>query len=359
MRDPLDHEKAIEACTRAIQSLPEDAVSYFQRAYHLAATGLLAEALDDLTRAISFGLDEPEVFSFRANLLEAMGRKAEAEEEARLSGESLRSFEDLYNRAVLAFQNNKFKRAINSFTQALKLNRKSVAAWYGRGLCRHLHGDLKGAMKDYSKALRRKPDHKDALRQRASLYSVAGEWEKCCQDWSGVIECDPENAEAYYKRGRGYRALGKLKKALSDFRAALNIDDEIADAWFQTGVIHNHWGQHDVAIECLDHSLSIRPVQGAYAARSLARFRQGDHEGALEDCTEALEIGEDPLAYFIRAMIHAARLENKDAQFNFDQSIALDSTNGEVFRRRAELRRVLSNYEGAREDIKRAEELGG
>ena len=120
MANEKDPDRAIEACTQAIESFPEDAVAYFQRAYHRARKGDLEEALEDLNAALKLGLDEPEVYNFRSNLLDALGRDEEAAKDASRVVESGESFEALYNRGVIAFQ------------------QESISHWYQH--VRHLTG---------------------------------------------------------------------------------------------------------------------------------------------------------------------------------------------------------------------------
>lgn len=362
MAASVDHREAIEACTRAIESLPEDAVSYFQRAYHRAALNEFEEALLDLNKAIELGFEDPEVLSFRINILTALGLVSEATEAAeKLTQDQAKQYELHYNQAVLAFQKENYAEAIESFTKALELNPELSEGWYSQALCRHLEGDMAGAYLDYCEALKLDPNHIGALRQRAALEQAMGRRQDAIESWTRLTELVPEKAEAWYKRGRLRRELGQLKRAYEDFNKALKLAPELSDAWFQRGIIRNHRGEHEGAIKNLDKALECRPeFPQALAARALAKLRLERLEAALEDCQASIELDDsEVLPFYIRGLIQAVKLEHKDAIESFDQAQERDPKNAEIYEKRAYQKRLVSDYEGARNDLSMAQRLRG
>jgi tetratricopeptide (TPR) repeat protein len=82
-----------------------------------------------------------------------------------------------------------YDQAISCFNEALEINPKIYATYYGRGLA----------------------------------YHNKGQYDKAISDWTMAIEINPKYTEAYNNRGRAYAAKGRYDKACSDWRRACDL----------------------------------------------------------------------------------------------------------------------------------------
>jgi len=112
----------------------------------------------------------------------------------------MEQFDEARGNAMATFSEGEWEKAVDMFTEAIKLNPNSAAMFAKRGAC-------------YLKL--RKP--------RA-----------CVRDCTRAIELNPDNAAAYKYRGRSHRLLGNFKQAAKDLRTTCKIDfDEQADEWLR------------------------------------------------------------------------------------------------------------------------------
>jgi len=117
-----------------------------------------------------------------------------------MTDEEMDKFDEKRSEAMQAFSEGEWDKAINLFTEAIKLNPNSAAMFAKRGTC-------------FIKT--KKPN-------------------ACVRDCTRAIELNPDNAAAYKFRGRAFRLLGKFTEASKDLATACKIDfDEQADEWLK------------------------------------------------------------------------------------------------------------------------------
>eukprot|EP00897_Mesotaenium_endlicherianum_P005617 jgi/Mesen1/5083/ME000252S04198 len=92
--------------------------------------------------------------------------------------------EELKKEANKAFQDHKFLRAVELYSEALEFNPKNAVLWANRAIAHTKLEEYASAVEDASKA----------------------------------IELNPSYVKGYYRRGSAYSAMAKLKDALKDFR---------------------------------------------------------------------------------------------------------------------------------------------
>merc|ERR1719226_62594 len=110
------------------------------------------------------------------------------------------AFETKRSEAMSALGEGEWQKAVDLFTEAIKLNPTSAAMFAKRGNC-------------FIKMKR--PN-------------------ACIRDCTRAIELNPDNAAAYKFRGRANRLLGKFVEAAKDLRTACKIDfDDTADEWLK------------------------------------------------------------------------------------------------------------------------------
>lgn len=106
----------------------------------------------------------------------------------------LKCVEGLVNVGYSFLDRGKYREGIECFSEAIKLDSKNEAAYFGRGWS----------------------------------YSKTGEYDKAVLNYSEVLNLH-ENAEAYYNRGLAYFQLGAYQEALYDFEKAFRLDAKNPD----------------------------------------------------------------------------------------------------------------------------------
>lgn len=215
--------------------------------------------------------------------------------------------------------------AIDSYTQAIRLDPKYSNAYYRRAIARHDQGDKQGAIADYSEAIRLDPNNAIAYYNRGvALYNIR-KYQDAIVDFSQYIRFMPNDISAYYARGVAHRnlrdgrgtfadfdqivrlapnqpkayfnralartMLSDRQGTVADFSEAIRLDPRYVDAYINRALVLRRLGQREAAIQDLSAALQIQPDNGtAYYNRGLFRRDLGDRQGALTDLQAALSI---------------------------------------------------------------------
>lgn len=118
--------------------------------------------------------------------------------------------------------------------------------------------------------------------------------------------------------------------------------------------------QYGLAAAKFDSALMLVPTSKAMLVnRANARIEIKNYDGAIEDCTRAIELDFTLAeAYFIRGYAYAMQKEYTLSMSDFDNAILLDNTHADSFYNRAVLRRELKDFAGACKDIDAAIQMG-
>ena len=118
-------------------------------------------------------------------------------------------------------------------------------------------------------------------------------------------------------------------------------------------------GDLDKAIACYGLVIELDPRPVVYLHLAEARLVNGDIEGALADCEEAIRLDPDMAdAYRGRAGVHIARVDPESALADLDEAIRLDPTDAASYRVRGNLHRAMGDETKAEADLAKAGELG-
>lgn len=173
--------------------------------------------------------------------------------------------DDYYGLALNFVSQKLYKRALDTFSIALTLDKRHERALYARAV---LYGQLRRdaeAIRDFTALAQITPDTALVYYMRGLSYRLSADFVRAIADFSRVIELEPEHYEAYLQRAELF-ALLAFDEAGSD-----NLERAIAD---------------------YDKALSLNPDElVAYKNRGIVRAMQGDNVGAIADCQHYLDCG--------------------------------------------------------------------
>lgn len=126
-----------------------------------------------------------------------------------------------------------YKQAIAALTQAIRshaLEREDMArALFDRGLAYDAMGDLPRALEDYSEALRVMPRLSAALSNRGNVFRRQGRLESAKKDYLAALRCPGVSGQyPYYGLGLIAEQLGDRDTARNYFQMALAVDPSFA-----------------------------------------------------------------------------------------------------------------------------------
>jgi len=188
-----DYEQALEAFSRALDILPNDAVLVYNCATTLVKLKRYGEALKGFDHALQLKPGDLEALNNRAATLGKMER-----------------YED----------------AVKEYNRTLELSPDLPESLTGRGAMLYKLGTISEALKDHDRALELRPDYPEALVNRSSAYVELGRHQEAVEDCNRALLLRPAYSLALYNRACAYSGLVQFPEALQDLQAAIQGDKE-------------------------------------------------------------------------------------------------------------------------------------
>lgn len=169
---------------------------------------------------------------------------------------------------------------------------------------------------------------------------------------------DPTDYETYYRRANEYYKHSQYSKALGDINNALkytpveNVDMRVQSLTLRAN-IYIMTGKKDLAVVDLTEVISLDPTDAnAIYQRANLEFDAGKYSEAKADFQRLQRLSNRST----EALIGLARVAVKEnnlglANEYIDQAVALSPAESEVYVRRASVRQLMGNDNGAVEDL--------
>lgn len=214
-----------------------------------------------------------------------------------------------------------YDKAVEDYSQAIRLKPDYVLAMNNRGLSYLNQSDYANALDSFEQALKISPEYKKAIDNRAETLKLreavaigdippsygtlralcnsnASTDDQTVEGCSGVIAAVrplPEDLyKAFYNRGIANNNKGDADKALQDYDQAINRKPDYTIAFNNRGLIYSRKGEQNRAILDFDQAIRIDPTYAlAFNNRGLAYFRKGDYDRAIEDYDQAIKLKPD------------------------------------------------------------------
>jgi serine/threonine-protein kinase len=234
---------------------------------------------------------------------------------------------------------------IQDYHQALALGVAVAEADIRRDLARAQiqTGDLQAALEQLNEAVRLQPERRDLRQERAELCRRLGRWQEAIADYDEVLRQDPQDWTAWLGRGMAHGQVGNWDSAIQDLSRVLQQDPDHREALWHRGQALQQLGQTEAALQDLNRLLQRDPQH------RMARLARGSLL----------------LTLAVRGTVPAAGVALEQAESDFDQVIQEEAQDGEQSRqlyleahlKRAQVRRLRHNLEGAIADWDRVLEL--
>jgi class 3 adenylate cyclase len=115
--------------------------------------------------------------------------------------------------------------AIRSYSEAIRL-KPSARVYNNRGIAHFGKGDWQRAIDDYTQAIRLDSRYGEAFNNRAWTQVKAGRATRALNDAQKAVNLLPKKSYAWDTRAHVYEALGNRRAAIRDYRKALDLDPE-------------------------------------------------------------------------------------------------------------------------------------
>lgn len=131
---------------------------------------------------------------------------------------------DLYSKGNDELKKENFKKAIEYFEKAVKLDPEFTFAWDNLGVSYRKLNNYDKAIESYEKSLKINPNGITPLQNIAVVYQYKEEYQKAIESYQKLAEIDGNNPEIYYGMGQVYAInLNDYEKGLDNMCKAYNM----------------------------------------------------------------------------------------------------------------------------------------
>lgn len=215
---------------------------------------------------------------------------------------------NLFRRAAAEDALGNTEKALELYSQAIRLDSKSALAFLGRGVL--LAGRKRAherAIEDFDKVLALEPDNVLALIRRGEAFGQLGETGRGLIDLDRAISLSPSSSLAYFHRGLIHNRRHDTVAALRDYDAAVQRGPHNVDALVSRAALHSLAGNLDLAIRDLDAAIALNKRNpNIFFNRGYAHFAKAEYQKAIADYTSAIDLDENfGTAYNNRCLVRA------------------------------------------------------
>jgi len=212
------YREAIASFQKAISKDKDYFDAYFQRGCVYSRVGDLKKALEDFNHVILLAPNYFDAYKKRANIHYATGHYKEIVQDCNFIISNQPDWESHYTRGLAHFA-LKNRKALEDFSQAIKLNPKYALSYVMRGNV--YLADLKNpseAVRDFSYAIKLEPNLVEAYLWRARAYSSLNQHSAAIQNYNQAIKLGSKDTRTDARAGRclSFLALNKKWEARLD-----------------------------------------------------------------------------------------------------------------------------------------------
>lgn len=285
------------------------------------------------------------------------------------------------NSAALTDVNNAIKYAAED-------EKKLLASAYSlRAMIYKTIDDLPRSLKDYSTAITYNPEDADIYIDRAQVFYILDQFDQAEEDYRQVLKIDEGDVRAWAGLGRNYYAQKKFDDAEKILNQLTNLSPDYASGfYYKSKVFYSQKKFNDAILNIFEalsskgapddsrklfigyaeknYPLAFSKVNSAILAKPDNDFwifiharlseEKGDQESAIADYTKILEFAEaedKPDLLNFRGQCYSDAGMYEQAISDFNESLAVDSTNAYLYGHRGNSQRLLGNYSNAIKDL--------
>jgi Flp pilus assembly protein TadD len=180
----------------------------------------------------------------------------------------------------VSFWNNN----LTLFSHAIEVTQNNYLAYNNLGVAYDSLGRYQEAIESSTQAVRINPDYAQARYNLGLAYSRVGRWQDAVEPYKQAIRIRPDYTRAYNNLGVAYDNLGRRQDAIEAYKQTIRIDSDYAEAYLNLGVAYYRDGRYKDAVEPYKQAIKIKPdFVLAHYNLGVDYLAIGDKEAAVEE----------------------------------------------------------------------------
>jgi len=225
-----------------------------------------------------------------------------------------------YMRGCIHSELGHFNEAIKDFNNAIKLNHRYLMAYVNKGYTYNYIGIHKKALNALNKAIEISPYNIDAYNNRGIAFCGLKKYERGILDFDNVTKIVPNFFLAYVNKGKAYFCLGKYNKAIAELNKAINLSSSLAEAYCSRGIAYRYLGEYKKAIDDFKKAIRLRPYYAyAYLQLGITYERLCQWDEANKNVEKAISLNPRIFTLYVSSVI---KLTPKTAEEYYEHGYA-------------------------------------
>ncbi|WP_019509104.1 DnaJ domain-containing protein [Pleurocapsa sp. PCC 7319] len=158
------------------------------------------------------------------------------------------------------------KRTTPSQPRRKMTHPQTAQEFYNRGTLRTQTKDYQRAIEDYTQAIRLDPKFIDAYLKRCEMRYKLGNNQGVLDDCYQIFSIDSKVAKAHYYQGRARYSLGYTEPAIESYSLAIAQDNHYPQAYYYRGIAYKDLQVADSAIQDLNQAAELFRTRKNYEA---------------------------------------------------------------------------------------------
>ncbi len=260
-------------------------------------------------------------------------------------------------RAMTRLRLGNYDDALKDFEEAIDLRPDLPYPYYSRGITYLLNQQFDLAIRDFDHFIRQQPRVADAYISRGTSYLHKKDTTAAYENYNAAIRTNRENPDGYNRRGALYMTQQRNPEALTDFNKAIECDSAYLLSYFNRAILYSRMNRPMLSLSDFDKVIELDSTSSlSYFNRALVRSQIGDYNRALDDYNKvALYSPGNVLVYFNRALLYSQLGDLPSAIKDYTKAIELYPDFANAYLGRSNLRYLMKDTKGSREDRNIAE----
>lgn len=188
-------------------------------------------------------------------------------------------------------QSDQIGKAVESFSEAVKLDPQSAAAHQRLGHALSLAGNLSAALEEERRALNLNPNDDQAHCNIGWIFGLQQRFRAAIEEEKLAIAANPSNSSAYSILGLSLASLEDYDLAISAFNKALALDPDDFNTYMNLGAALGRKRDYPQAVSMYKRAIEINKSNpNAYLGLGAALGKMGDIKGEVEAYKSAVAI---------------------------------------------------------------------
>ena len=251
---------AEKICRDVLQQEPNDATAWYYLSMIVQHQGSVEAALDHVEQAIQSGGLQPSFCMLKGNLMQDLGRLAEAEVCFREAIRLQPQFAQAYNNLGIVFRDQKnAEAAIEAFSHAVSLDNRYFRAYNNLGIALQSVGRLSDAIGCYQRAIELDPNYFMAKHNLATACLSVGNRSDAEGWFREVLSVKPDYVPSCLAYGRLLLEQKKFADADASCLQEVKVDRQSVDAFNLLGEVWATEGKTEQALGAYQQGMTIAP----------------------------------------------------------------------------------------------------